>query len=274
MGTMDYESGARYEGEWHADMRHGNGKYIFANGNCYEGGWRNGTWHGMGTSKNVNGSSYVGEYKFGKRHGTGTMQYANRNSYQGRWKHDTMHGKGKWVLNGNVFEGEFKDGKKDGSSTIQFPNGEAHDQVYTNGELLSSTRHAATFFTKLMEMEITASHSSVYECLLELPALVEDVHMMKLLYTAVAACYRMSALTEEEAMDVTRQGLAKTSEACTHLDAIVIFKLILEKAYEDGLIARADFHRFDNLVSCEPKYFYFFMIGHGCIKRLNLLTSF
>ena len=95
-----------------------------------------------------------------------------------------------------------------------------------------------------------ASDVALWYSVPTLSTLVQDVNTRKLLYTAVSTCYMLKALTTEEASNILRIGLGKTSKTCTCLDAIVIFKLILDKAERDGFIARADKHRFDNIVSC------------------------
>ena len=104
-------------------------------------------------------------------------------------------------------------------------------------------------------MNTDTASQLTYQSFVELSTLVEDVNTMKLVYTAVATCYRLKALTMEEASRILRLGLGKTSKTCTCEDAIVIFKLILGKAERDGFISEADKHRFDNRVSCNPTCF-------------------
>lgn len=47
-GAMSYKSGARYDGLWQANKRHGEGRHEFANGEVFEGIWEMGAKHGPG----------------------------------------------------------------------------------------------------------------------------------------------------------------------------------------------------------------------------------
>ena len=40
-GTMIYEDGSIYDGEWLNDLRHGPGRYTWPNGIVYNGEWKN-----------------------------------------------------------------------------------------------------------------------------------------------------------------------------------------------------------------------------------------
>ena len=62
-GTMTYESGDVYKGEWDRALKWGRGKMKYANGDVYDGMWR-----------------------FDKREGGGTIWYANGDVYTGAWK--------------------------------------------------------------------------------------------------------------------------------------------------------------------------------------------
>ncbi len=41
-------AGSKYEGEYVNDLKHGNGKYTYANGDVYDGEWQNGLRDGKG----------------------------------------------------------------------------------------------------------------------------------------------------------------------------------------------------------------------------------
>lgn len=55
--------GARYEGSWVDDQRHGQGTYVYASGAMYEGGWEEGRMHGRGCYTSASGSRYEGAYR-------------------------------------------------------------------------------------------------------------------------------------------------------------------------------------------------------------------
>ena len=41
-------TGAKFEGDYQNDVKHGNGVYTYPNGDVYDGEWMNGTRHGKG----------------------------------------------------------------------------------------------------------------------------------------------------------------------------------------------------------------------------------
>jgi len=85
----------RYEGEFEAGMRHGNGKWNERSDNS--------------------GDSYEGNYIDDKKHGLGTYKWATGNWYQGNFVYDKREGYGEmhWK-DGTVYKGEWKDGKQSG----------------------------------------------------------------------------------------------------------------------------------------------------------------
>ena len=44
-------TGGKYEGEYVNDVKHGQGKYTYPNGDVYIGEWKEGVRHGKGTYK-------------------------------------------------------------------------------------------------------------------------------------------------------------------------------------------------------------------------------
>lgn len=59
---------------------HGTGTMKYEEGRFYEGQWRDGHWHGKGLLKNANGDSYEGEFVYDARHGRGIYKYENGTS--------------------------------------------------------------------------------------------------------------------------------------------------------------------------------------------------
>mgnify|MGYP001810715514 CR=1 FL=1 len=47
-GTFESPDGARYVGGWRANLKHGIGRKVYANGDSYEGLWRDGKAEGPG----------------------------------------------------------------------------------------------------------------------------------------------------------------------------------------------------------------------------------
>lgn len=54
-GTFESPDGARYVGNWTANLKHGIGKKTYANGDSYEGLWRSGKAEGPGRCGSVRG---------------------------------------------------------------------------------------------------------------------------------------------------------------------------------------------------------------------------
>ena len=95
---INYKDGEEYKGElkeFKIFKFHGNGKYVYKNGDIYEGEWKNGKKEGKGTLCYSNGDKYEGEWKRGKREGKGIFYYKqNKKKYDGEWKNDEKEGKG------------------------------------------------------------------------------------------------------------------------------------------------------------------------------------
>eukprot|EP00961_Rhodomonas_salina_P144768 1948975-Rhodomonas_salina.2 len=143
---LEYAGGDTYDGEVHEGLKHGLGKYTWANGarlfgistldihaSCvasnhrYEGEWRKNVPHGTGKYSWPDGESYEGRFKKGRRDGSGIYVFANGASFVGIFRDDlgelydqamrcpmltqrmaTAHGKGICTLpGGRCFHGEF-----------------------------------------------------------------------------------------------------------------------------------------------------------------------
>ena len=66
-GTIIYENGDSYYGEFSGCYRHGNGVYTFAGGDVYEGEFVNDVIEGKGRLKTVFGDTYDGSFVNGKK---------------------------------------------------------------------------------------------------------------------------------------------------------------------------------------------------------------
>jgi hypothetical protein len=85
-GTYTYPDGAKYDGEWKDNKRHGHGVWMRPDGTKYVGEWVNDQPEGEGTLINPDQSSYEGEWKAGKRNGRGVFTYADGTQRIGEWK--------------------------------------------------------------------------------------------------------------------------------------------------------------------------------------------
>ena len=93
-GVYTWSSGAKYEGQFKTDRRHGIGTYYFSNGDRYVGNWVDGNMTGQGVMTFYGGDTYVGNWIDGQRNGKGIVIWSNGNHYMGDWVEDMRKGKG------------------------------------------------------------------------------------------------------------------------------------------------------------------------------------
>jgi radial spoke head protein 1 len=147
-GTYRYGKKADiYYGEWKENLKHGIGKMTYdmtpaeKDGDEkkpekqvgeYQGYWENGRRHGEGVFIYPNGDIYSGWWRFGEKEGTATYKSkATGMKMQGEWKEGEIQ-TGRWIYpNGVYYEGTFANNKPDGSGTWNFNNGNSLQGVYT-----------------------------------------------------------------------------------------------------------------------------------------------
>ncbi len=110
------------------DCKNGIGTIIFNDGRTYGGQWLNGKIHGQGTMTWPNKRKYIGNFTAGQRSGYGTMTYTDGRKYVGEWRNDMRsgHGQESW-LNGEKFIGEWTNDKKNGQGTFYYKDGSKYD---------------------------------------------------------------------------------------------------------------------------------------------------
>ena len=90
-GVAEWDDGRYYHGGWREDARHGRG--LFRWGKLrYEGEWARGKMHGGGEQRFADGSRYEGQYVEGKRHGRGRFTFPDGSYYTGGFQGDQFHG--------------------------------------------------------------------------------------------------------------------------------------------------------------------------------------
>ena len=92
-GTYKYSSGT-YTGQFNSGVRHGQGTYVYTNGNRFVGTYDNGE-KVYGTFYYKTGSKYTGQFENDKRHGTGRAISKDGKLMSGYWN------KGEFVGNSN-----------------------------------------------------------------------------------------------------------------------------------------------------------------------------
>ena len=114
-GLYEYRGLVRYEGEWKADVQHGDGEERDNEGTIYRGGFFNGVKQGNAIIKWANGASYNGNVENERLSGHGVYVWPDGRSYSGIWEKDNMNGFGvfKWP-DGQSYSGMYKNDKKHG----------------------------------------------------------------------------------------------------------------------------------------------------------------
>lgn len=123
-GTVTWENGGKYSGDWMEGKAHGHGRMDYSNGDKYEGEWRHGSRFGHGTHHFKDGGVYCGQWANAAPDGQGKMTLGNGSHYVGAWKDGKWHGHGiVRPVNGGEWEGLFANGKCT-VGTLRRPNGE------------------------------------------------------------------------------------------------------------------------------------------------------
>lgn len=154
-GIYEYSNGPRYEGNWQAGQRHGQGVLYHtdgselagvwdsgelvscicknADGSRYEGEIRNQKFEGEGTYYFTDGGKYVGEWKDGERNGQGILYDGKKVRYKGAWKDGELHGQGTYYFNeGGRYEGSWVKGMKEGIGTLYYKDGNNYTGRWAN----------------------------------------------------------------------------------------------------------------------------------------------
>jgi hypothetical protein len=123
-GTVTWENGGKYSGDWVDGKADGHGVMDYSNGDKYEGDWKEGSRFGHGTHHFKDGGVYCGQWRNAAPDGQGKMTLGNGSHYVGAWKDGKWHGHGiVRPVNGGEWEGIFAFGKCT-TGTLRRPNGE------------------------------------------------------------------------------------------------------------------------------------------------------
>ena len=171
-GKVVWLNGNRYEGEFKNDLRHGTGKFYFADGEVLSGIWKKGELvkndnedysnKSSSNTNSVNNSNnktlnndpnctsgtcengwgvyvykdgkYKGAWKNGKKTGKGTYNFANGNKYVGEFKDNDKSGIGTFTWwDGENYVGEFKYNDRSGIGRYTFTNGNKYVGEFKDG---------------------------------------------------------------------------------------------------------------------------------------------
>eukprot|EP01105_Mastigella_eilhardi_P011654 TRINITY_DN2682_c0_g1_i5.p1 TRINITY_DN2682_c0_g1~~TRINITY_DN2682_c0_g1_i5.p1 ORF type:complete len:371 (+),score=82.96 TRINITY_DN2682_c0_g1_i5:3-1115(+) len=115
-GRYAYANGFAYDGEWRLGVKHGAGRLEMGSCGYYEGGFVDGEIEGEGTRVWPGKYTYKGAFRLGERHGDfGVCEYPSGERYEGAWQWNKYHGKGKLILpSGDCYVGAFVNHKREG----------------------------------------------------------------------------------------------------------------------------------------------------------------
>lgn len=132
-GTMVWDNGNKYVGNWDYGQMHGQGTFTWSNGAVYKGSFHKGVRQGTGRYTFASGAWYEGDFVGGKFHGQGTYHWTSGDVYVGQWKDDVRTGRGKLTFaDGAWYEGDFVDGKFQGTGTRVYSNGARYEGQWKN----------------------------------------------------------------------------------------------------------------------------------------------
>lgn len=135
IGEYLFSNGDRYDGDFKADLRCGYGVFSFANGNTYAGDFLNGKYDGYGTYTFANGDVYIGEWRDGKKHGYGVFTCVSGFNYDGEWRYDKRDGFASFISsNGDVYNGNFRDNLEEGFGVYCSGGGDQYEGQFVAGK--------------------------------------------------------------------------------------------------------------------------------------------
>ena len=132
-GTLIFDTGHEYTGEFKDGVRHGEGILLMPGGRKIVGVWENNEVV-SGTYTEPDGTVYEGQWMYRERNGRGTLTFPDGRKYTGDFKSDQRHGQGTMLYpDGRQYVGDFFQGKRTGHGTITYPDGRRYSGEFKNG---------------------------------------------------------------------------------------------------------------------------------------------
>lgn len=140
-GKAELKDGATYEGEFYNEKAHGQGIYIFSNGDRVEGEFNNGVAHGFAIMTLANGNVYEGNFSNGNMNGKGTYKFSNGDIYEGDISNGNLTGVGTYKFsNGDIYTGDISNGLIQGKGRYTFKNGEVYEGIFEGGQFVEEAK--------------------------------------------------------------------------------------------------------------------------------------
>jgi uncharacterized caspase-like protein len=150
-GIYIWDNGNRYEGPFSEDRPNGLGKYFFSNGDAYTGEVKAGALTGRGIYVTKAGDTLEGTFVDAKLHGVGTYRYASGDRYEGEVVQGKLQGKGRYFTkDGDRIEAPFRDGRPSGKGVYHFSNGDRYEGDIVGADL---TGQGAYFYSSGLKYE-------------------------------------------------------------------------------------------------------------------------
>mmetsp|Transcript_19640 Transcript_19640/g.36181 ORF Transcript_19640/g.36181 Transcript_19640/m.36181 type:complete len:737 (+) Transcript_19640:5078-7288(+) len=127
-----FDSGLRikfYKGDYKAGVRDGYGTIYYENGDSYKGNWVNGEKHGQGSYfYSLTKSTFTGDWDKNMKHGSGALTLANGDTVEGSWVKDSLQASQVTIRynSGETFEGAMKAGKRHGNGKVTYTSGSTY----------------------------------------------------------------------------------------------------------------------------------------------------
>lgn len=134
--VIKYENGDVYEGQVDKNgKRNGYGKLLVKNKYAYEGEFEDDQEHGQGKFVYENGNTYEGSVKGGKRIGWGKLTAKDKYTYLGEFKDDHANGWGELTTIEYSYAGQMKDYTPDGVGKVTLENGESYHGMFKESKV-------------------------------------------------------------------------------------------------------------------------------------------
>lgn len=126
--------GGVYQGQWHNDLMHGDGKLVWPDGSVYRGEFNQGRMTGKGRLEETDGAVYIGDFNEGAMHGYGEYQ-DDELDYVGAFRHNRFHGAGEMEdAEGNIYTGNFENGYFHGQGKYVENDDDEYEGSFVKGE--------------------------------------------------------------------------------------------------------------------------------------------
>ena len=200
-GIENYESGSIYEGDFLNSIRHGIGKYTWANGDYYEGDFVDGDFNGEGIKNYSNGDYKKGIWKDDELiEGVIKKTYESGDIYEGQSLNGIRHGNGRYTwANRDYYEGGFVDGDFNGEGIKNYSNGDYKKGIWKDDEFING------------EKKITSEDNEISISFLENSLIKKQIITSKDIWdqeqiSTTLFYYENDILTKKEEEDINSKG--------------------------------------------------------------------